>query len=137
MCVYIRFTYTHTPAHANKHTFMTHTYTHTHPAHEHTRTHDTHKYTHKHTHAHGIIRGGSGPISQIGVYLVDTRIQGGSLGFLLEYQGGSIRSSRSLPWRRRVLVTAVTSVRRSDRLRSVADWARLDVQLDVNWVDLT
>jgi hypothetical protein len=52
---------------------------------------------------------------------VDTRYKGGTLGFLLEYQGGSFLSARSLPWRRRVLVTAATSVRRSDRLRSVAD----------------
>jgi hypothetical protein len=49
------------------------------------------------------------------------------LGFLLRVPGGSFLSLRSLPWRRRVLVTAATSVRRSDRLRSVADSARLDV----------
>ena len=46
---------------------------------------------------------------------------------LLEYYGGSFLSARSLPWRRRMLVTAVTSVRRSDRLCSSLIRARLDV----------
>ena len=58
------------------------------------------------------------------VFPVETRIQGGNFGCPTRVPGVSFLSARSLPWRRRVLVTAATSVRRSDRLRSVADFKR-------------